>query len=98
MTPELARSISGSYLREIFFHIPALIANHLNSQGRFEEAQRWYHYIFDPTSTETIPIPAGTSDAERRRLELGRNWRYREFRGQKLDTLRAQLTNQVAIE
>ena len=39
----------GVYYREIFFHIPFLIANHLNSQGKYAEAQKWYHYIFDPS-------------------------------------------------
>jgi len=89
----------GTYLREIFFHIPFLIANHLNSQGRFEDAQRWYHYIFDPTAAETIQgLPAGLTAEERRRRELDRNWRYREFRGLDPDSLRAQLTDEAAIE
>lgn len=89
----------GTYLREVYFHIPFLIANHLNSQGRFGDAQRWYHYIFDPTASETIQgLPAGLSDEERRRRELDRNWRFREFRGLTLDSLRAQLTNDAAID
>ncbi len=89
----------GAYLREIFFHIPFLIADHLNSQGRFEDAQRWYHYVFDPTASETIQgLPGGLSDEERRRRELDRNWRYREFRGLTLESLRAQLTNERAID
>jgi hypothetical protein len=89
----------GVYLREIFFHIPFLIANHLNSEGRYEEAQRWYQFIFDPTSSETIQgLPAGLSDEERRRRELDRNWRYREFRGLTLDSFRDQLTDDSAIE
>ena len=93
------RGAMGTYLREIFFQIPFLIANHLNSQGRYADAQHWYHYIFDPTSTETIQgLPAGLSPEERRRRELDRNWRYREFRGLTLDTLRAQLTDETAIE
>ena len=89
----------GAYLREIFFHIPFLIADHLNSQGRFEEAQRWYHFIFDPTSAEVIQgLPANLPPEERRRRELDRNWRYREFRSLPFDSMRAQLTNGVAIE
>jgi hypothetical protein len=89
----------GTYLREIFFHIPFLIADHLNSQGGYEDAQRWYHYIFDPTAADTITgLPAGLSPEERRRRELDRNWRYREFRGLTLESLRAQLTNEIAIE
>jgi hypothetical protein len=88
-----------TYVREVFFHIPFLIANHLNSQGRYEDAQRWYHFVFDPTASETITgLPATLSAEERRRRELDRNWRYREFRGLTLDTLRAQLTKQSAIE
>lgn len=89
----------GVYLREIFFHIPFLIANHLNSQGRYEDAQRWYHYIFDPTASETITgLPGNLSAEERRRRELDRNWRYREFRGLTLDSLRAHLTDEAAID
>ena len=37
------------YNWELFFHIPLLIATRLSSNQRFEEAQRWFHYIFDPT-------------------------------------------------
>ena len=89
----------GTYLREIYFHIPFLIANHLNSQGRHEDAQRWYHFIFDPTAAETIEgLPADLSEEERRSRELDRNWRYREFRGRTLDSLREQLTNGTAIQ
>jgi hypothetical protein len=58
----------GVYYREIFFHIPYLIANHLNSQGRFADAQRWYHYLFNPTAIENTDPPQD------------RNWRYLEFR------------------
>lgn len=89
----------GTYLREIFFHIPFLIANHLNSQGRFAEAEHWYQYIFDPTSDEVIQnLPAGLTPEERRRRELDRNWRYREFRELNPETVRAQLSNAIAIE
>lgn len=52
------------YNWEIFFHIPFLVARHLSRQQRFEEAQRWLHYIFDPTE-------AGTEDAPQRFWKLG---------------------------
>jgi hypothetical protein len=39
----------GIYFREIFFHIPFLIADTLNRDRRFEEAQKWYHHIFSPS-------------------------------------------------
>ncbi|MBK7821328.1 MAG: hypothetical protein IPJ61_09665 [Tessaracoccus sp.] len=89
----------GTYLREIYFHIPFLLADHLNSLGEFEAAQRWYHYVFDPTSSEVITgIPAGASDEERRRRELDRVWRYRELRKLNAETLRERLTNGPAVE
>lgn len=88
----------GTYYREIFFQIPFLIANHLNSQGRFAAAQRWYHFIFDPTATEVINVPPGTSDAERERRLRDRVWRYLEFRGRDADNLRATLTDPEALE
>ncbi|MEU0561553.1 hemopexin repeat-containing protein [Dactylosporangium sp. NPDC006015] len=43
------RSANGLYYWEIFFHAPLLIANALNGAQRFEDARRWYEYIFDPT-------------------------------------------------
>src|SRR5262249_51841736 len=45
-------SYTGAYSLynwELFFHTPMLIATRLGSNQRFEEAQRWFHYIFDPT-------------------------------------------------
>lgn len=88
----------GAYLREIYFHIPFLVADHLNSLGKFEEARRWYHFIFDPTSADAIDVPAGLSEEEAARRRLDRSWRYREFRSLPFDTMREQLTNGVAIE
>lgn len=38
------------YNWEIFFHTPLLIATRLSQNQRFEEAQRWFHYIFNPTA------------------------------------------------
>jgi len=38
----------GMYNWEIFYHAPMLIANQLNQDQQFEEAQKWYHYIFNP--------------------------------------------------
>ncbi len=46
--------------------MPLLIAQRLVTNQRFEEAQRWYHYIFDPTDTSLNPSPQ-------------RYWRTRRF-------------------
>lgn len=45
------------YNWELFFHAPLLIAVHLSKNQRFAEAQRWFHRIFDPTSTDTTVDP-----------------------------------------
>src|SRR5262245_13206139 len=42
----------ANYNWELLFHIPLTIAVHLSKAQRFAEAQRWFHYIFDPTSTD----------------------------------------------
>src|SRR6266566_4150342 len=47
----------ANYNWELFFHIPLAIAVHLTKSQRFVEAQRWFHYIFDPTSNENISAP-----------------------------------------
>ncbi|MFI6738543.1 hemopexin repeat-containing protein [Nonomuraea sp. NPDC050451] len=43
------QSANGIYHWEIFFHAPLLIAGALNEAQRFDEARRWYEYVFDPT-------------------------------------------------
>ncbi|HEY7245906.1 MAG TPA: hypothetical protein VH678_18710 [Xanthobacteraceae bacterium] len=48
----------ASYNWEIFFHLPVMIAVHLSNNQRFAEAQKWFHYVFDPTSTDqSVPAP-----------------------------------------
>lgn len=42
------------YNWEIFFHVPLLIAQSLSNNQKFELAQKWYHYIFNPTNTKGI--------------------------------------------
>jgi hypothetical protein len=51
----------GAYARynwEIFFHAPLLIATRLSRNQRFEEARRWFHFMFDPThrSDDSDPL------------------------------------------
>lgn len=40
------------YNWELLFHVPLTIAVHLSKNQRFAEAQRWFHYIFDPTARD----------------------------------------------
>jgi len=45
------------YNWELFYHVPITVAIHLSQNQRFEEAQRWLHYIFDPTDASEGPTP-----------------------------------------
>jgi len=42
------------YNWELFFHVPMLLANRLSKNQRFEEAMRWYHFVFNPTTNENL--------------------------------------------
>jgi len=57
---ELDFSPEGSYSIynwELFYHLPITVAIHLSKNQRFEEAQRWFHYVFDPTDDSDAPTP-----------------------------------------
>ena len=45
------------YNWELFFHAPLQVATRLAKEGRHEEAQRWFHFIFDPTTDVSTPAP-----------------------------------------
>lgn len=46
------------YNWELLFHAPLTVAVHLSKNQRFAESQKWFHFIFDPTSNnKTIPSP-----------------------------------------
>ena len=45
------------YNWEMFYHVPLEVAMHLSKNQRYEEAQNWFHYIFDPTDNSDGPTP-----------------------------------------
>lgn len=47
----------AGYNWELFYHIPMTVAIHLSRNQRFDEAQRWFHYVFDPTDSGPGPTP-----------------------------------------
>src|SRR5262249_30862360 len=47
----------ANYNWELFFHVPFAVAVQLSQTQRFAEAQRWFHYIFDPTSNDKSAAP-----------------------------------------
>ncbi|MEW6667896.1 MAG: neuraminidase-like domain-containing protein [Thermodesulfobacteriota bacterium] len=54
------------YNWELFVHAPLLIAERLMAQHRHQEAERWLHFVFDPTDRRKLPAPS-------------RYWRPRKF-------------------
>ena len=47
----------ANYNWELLYHIPVMIAVHLSNNQRFAEAQKWFHLVFDPTTTDTSVAP-----------------------------------------
>lgn len=78
----------GDYYLELFFHIPFLIADHLNANQKFKEAKWWYERIFNPTADEK-PDDIKKTD---------HNWQFREFRNLDIQKLKDILTDSKAIE
>lgn len=57
---ELDFSTGGAYSVynwELFYHIPLAIALQLGQNQRYEDAQKWFQYIFDPTDDSDGPTP-----------------------------------------
>ena len=79
------------YNWELFFHVPMLIASKLSQNQRFEDAQRWFHFIFDPTDSSATDVPA-------------KYWRtrpfyeQRDYLKQRIDKLLEQLAKGVPDE
>jgi hypothetical protein len=47
----------SEYNWELFFHAPLMIAQRLSQNQQFEEADRWFKFIFNPTDSSTYPAP-----------------------------------------
>ncbi|HXU18677.1 MAG TPA: hypothetical protein VN708_26450 [Terriglobales bacterium] len=45
------------YNWELFFHAPLLIATRLSQERKFQEAQNWFHLIFNPTTNDAGDAP-----------------------------------------
>src|SRR6266496_2091349 len=72
------------YNWELFFHAPVLIATHLSKNQRFEEAQLWFHFVFDPTSDDvSVPVPQ-------------RFWKFLRFREETTPEFIATLLTELA--
>lgn len=89
----------GTYYREIFMYIPALLADHQNARGDYAAAQAWYAKIFDPTAEFAADVDLSSLTAsQRKQAERDRVWQYLEFEGLRPPSLRAILTDEDAQE
>ncbi len=68
------------YNWELFFHVPLTVAIHLSKNQRFEEAQRWFHFVFDPTDDSAGETPA-------------RFWKVRPFQSTAVEMVADLLVN-----
>ncbi|WP_165704115.1 neuraminidase-like domain-containing protein [Enhygromyxa salina] len=51
----------ATYNWEIFYHVPMLLAGKLATEQRWEEAQSWYHLIFNPIDIVKLESETPTS-------------------------------------
>lgn len=69
---------NSAYNWELFFHAPLYIATRLSKNGKYEEAMKWFHYIFDPT-TDELPLVG--------QEETARYWKVLPFKSTKSKNL-----------
>jgi hypothetical protein len=68
------------YNWELFYHVPITVAIHLSRNQRFEDAQRWFHFVFDPTDGSADPSP-------------DRFWKVRQFHQTEVRSIEEILVN-----
>ncbi|MGV1003419.1 MAG: insecticidal toxin protein [Candidatus Nanopelagicales bacterium] len=83
---DLDFSSAGAYSLynwELFFHTPLTMALHLSKNQHYADAQRWLHFIFDPTDDSDGPTPA-------------RFWKVRPFQSTDVKKVEELLVNLAA--
>ena len=82
------------YFRELFLHLPLLIAQQLNASRNYEAAQKWYHYVFDPTTDDEPPTDSQIDDGV---SPAAHYWKYPEFRKSQLYSAEDMMGDDQAI-
>lgn len=77
---DYAEGAYSVYNWEVFYHVPFTIAVQLSKNQRYAEAQRWFHYIFDPTDNGPGPTPQ-------------RYWKVKPFRVDEVPHIEETLLN-----
>jgi hypothetical protein len=86
------RGAYSLYNWELFFHSAFLIATQLSKNLRFEEAMKWFHYVFDPTGGDGIDPFTGLqlADNDARRFWITRPFfehTAADYRAQRIDKI-----------
>ena len=64
----------SKYYEELFLHCPLYVAKYLSDNHKFELAQKWYHYVFNPLSNKDESTPS-------------KYWNYKPFKSNCDDSL-----------
>lgn len=73
------------YNWEIFFQAPLLIAVHLSQNQKYQDAQKWFHYIFNPMDNSPGPTPQ-------------RFWKVKPFQSTDVETIEQILVNLSTLQ
>ncbi|HEX6372787.1 MAG TPA: neuraminidase-like domain-containing protein [Longimicrobium sp.] len=76
----------GPYFWEVWFYTVFLVADRLNASRRFDQAKRWYEYVYDPMQPGA---EAGSNDVY---------WRFLPFRSQTPEAMQASLTSVAQLD
>jgi peptidoglycan hydrolase-like protein with peptidoglycan-binding domain len=100
---EVDFSPDGSYSCynwELFFHIPLMIAIRLSKNQQFEEAMKWFHYIFNPIGVEGT-LPDGTPAAAPQKYWITKPFfltTNAEYKQQRIDSILRMLAGDDTVE
>ncbi|WP_050483126.1 neuraminidase-like domain-containing protein [Pseudomonas sp. Ant30-3] len=75
---------NGLYFWELWLHVPDLVGSRLSAEGRHQEAQPWFEYIFNPLAREVVP-PENPAPGEPPVLPAPAYWRCRPLQNETID-------------
>ncbi|MDK1377243.1 MULTISPECIES: neuraminidase-like domain-containing protein [unclassified Sinorhizobium] len=71
----------ASYNWEVFYHLPSMVGHKLVVDQKFEDALRWYHFIFNPTGVPDSRRTYGEDVEQQSAAQgAGRYWVTKPFR------------------
>jgi hypothetical protein len=85
------------YFWETFFHIPFLIAKLLSTNKYYDEARRWYQFIYNPSQSIEQSKKSGLPN-EKPDPDTMNFWQFLPFRSMTIESLTELLTSPAEIE